>query len=153
MNLQEQIRKVLKEETNIKPVLNNLINILFDGFDDIYYDWAQYNCGMGVCCDPYAIGFTLPKNDYDYHSYLFKLVDGDNYDDDADYPKHFRDELPEVCYEMPDVKNPNFNYIIFYKESVEEIKDYLGDEDNWKMGLLDIINKKFGCKATNIMFI
>jgi hypothetical protein len=35
--------------------------MLFDGFDDIYYDWAQYNCGMGVCCDPYAVGLFFQK--------------------------------------------------------------------------------------------
>jgi hypothetical protein len=151
MNLKEHIRKVLKEETNIKSVLNNLLNMLFDGFDDIYYDWAEYNCGMGVCCDPFAIGFVLPQNDY--NDYLFKLVDSDNYDDDGDYPEHLGDELPEVCYERPDLKNPNFNFIVCYEVFVEEIKDYLGDEDNWKMELLDLINKKFGCKATDIIFL
>ena len=151
MNLKEHIRKVLKEETNIKSVLNNLLNMLFDGFDDIYYDWAQYNCGMGVCCDPYAIGFVLPKNGYD--DYFFKLVDPDNYDDDGDYPKYLRDELPEVCYETPDIKNPKFNFIVFYEEFTEEIEDYLGRKGNWEMELLELINKKFGCKATNIIFI
>ena len=151
MNLQEQIRKVLREETNIKPILNNILNMLFDGFDDIYYDWAQYNCGMGVCCDPYAVGFVLPKNDYD--DYLFKLVDGNNYKTNSNYPKHLSDELPEVCYEMPDVKNPNFNFIIFYEEFAEEIEDYLGPKSNWKFELLDLINEKFGCEATNIMFL
>jgi hypothetical protein len=125
--------------------------MLFDGFDDIYYDWAEYNCGMGVCCDPYAIGFVLPQNDY--NDYLFKLVDSDNYDDDGDYPEHLGDELPEACYERPDLKNPNFNFIVCYEVFVEEIKDYLGDEDNWKMELLDLINKKFGCKATDIIFL
>jgi len=150
-NLKESIRIVLREETNIKPVLNNLLNILFDGFDDIYYDWAQYNCGMGVCCDPYAVGFVLPTNNHD--DYLFKLVDGDNYKTNSNYPKHLSDELPEVCYEMPDVKNPNFNFIIFYEEFAEEIENYLGDEDNWKIELLKLINEKFGCKATNIRFI
>ena len=85
MNLQEHIRKVLREEKDKKTVVYNLLNILFDGFEDIYYDWAEYNCGMGVCCDPYAIGFTLPKNEY--NDYLFKLVDPDHYDDDGDYPK------------------------------------------------------------------
>jgi hypothetical protein len=125
--------------------------MLFDGFDDIYYDWAEYNCGMGVCCDPYAIGFVLPQNDY--NDYLFKLVDSDNYDDDGDYPEHLGDELPEVCYERPDLKNPNFNFIVCYEVFFEEIKDYLGDEDNWKMELLDLINKKFGCKATDIIFL
>ena len=151
MNLQEHIRRILKEERNKKTVIYNLLNMLFDGFDDIYYDWAEYNCGMGVCCDPYAIGFVLPQNDY--NDYLFKLVDSDNYDDDGDYPKHLGDELPEVCYERPDLKNPNFNFIVCYEVFVEEIKDYLGDEDNWKMELLDLINKKFGCKATDIIFL
>jgi hypothetical protein len=151
MNLQEHIRRILREERNKKTVINNLLNMLFDGFDDIYYDWAEYNCGMGVCCDPFAIGFVLPQNDY--NDYLFKLVDSDNYDDDGDYPEHLGDELPEVCYERPDLKNPNFNFIVCYEVFVEEIKDYLGDEDNWKMELLDLINKKFGCKATDIIFL
>ena len=150
MNLQENIRKVLREETDIKPVLRNLLNMLFDGFDDIYYDWANYNCGMGECCDPYAIGFVLPEDEYD--EYLFKLVDGDNYDDDGDYPKDLSGDLPEVCYEMPDVKNSNFNFIIFYEEFAEEIEDYLGPKNSWKFELLDLINEKFGCKSTNIIF-
>jgi hypothetical protein len=150
-NLKESIRRILREETKIKPILNNMLNMLFDGFDDIYYDWAQYNCGMGVCCDPYAVGFVLPKNDYD--DYLFKLVDGNNYKTNSNYPKHLSDELPEVCYEMPDVKNLNFNFIIFYEEFAEEIEDYLGPKSNWKFELLDLINEKFGCEATNIMFL
>jgi hypothetical protein len=151
MNLQESIRKVLREETNIKPVLHNLLNMLFEGFDDIYYDWAQYNCGMGVCCDPYAIGFVLPKNDYD--DYLFLLVDDDNYDNNGDYPKELRDELPEACYEPPDTTNPNFNTIIFYEVFAEDIKNYLGDEENWAFDLMDIINEKFGCDAQRIVFL
>ena len=151
MNLQENIRRILREETNIKPVLNDLLNMLFDGFDDIYYDWANYGCGMGVCCDPYAIGFVLPTHDYE--DYIFKLVDGNNYDDYGDYPKELRDELPEVCYEQPDIKNPNFNTIVFYGYYAEEIENYMGSEDNWKFELLELINKKFGCEAERIIIV
>jgi len=151
MNLQENIRRVLKEETSIRPALNDLISMLFDGFDDIYYDWVNYMCGMGECCDPYAIGFVLPNSDYD--DYIFKLVDSVNYDDDADYPKELRDELPEVCYESPDIKNPDFDTIVFYGSYAEEIEEYMGSENNWKIGLLELINKKFGCDAKRIIII
>jgi len=137
------------EETN--SILHNLINMLFDGFDGTDYDWANYMCGMGECCDPYAIGFVLPKNDYD--DYIFKLVDSVNYDDDGDYPKELRDELPEVCYELPDIKNPDFDTIIFYGLYAEEIEDYMGPESNWRSDLLNIINKKFGCEAKQIIII
>ena len=151
MNLQETIKRILKEETKIKPILNNTLNMLFDGFDDIYHTWADFNCGMGVCCDQYAVGFTLPSDNYD--NYLFKLVDGEHYDDDGDYPEEFIDDLPEPCYESPDVRDLRFNTIIFYEVFAEKIEDYLGPKSKWKMELLVLINKKFGCEATNIIFI
>ena len=151
MNLQKNIRRILREETKIKPILNNMLNMLFDGFDDIYYYWTQYNCGMGVCCDPYAIGFVLPQNEYD--DYLFKLVEGEYYDANGNYPEELRDDLPEPCYESPDVRDLRFDTIVFYEVFAEEIEDYLGPKSNWKMELLELINKKFGCDATNIIFI
>ncbi len=151
MNLQEHIRKVLREETNLKPVLHNLLNMLFDGFDDIYYDWAEFNCGMGVCCDPYAIGFTLPKNEY--NDYLFKLVDGDNYLVDGDYPEEITNELPKPCYEFPGIKDPKFDTIIFYEVFAEEIENYMGEQNIWKESLLNLINDKFGCSAWDLIII
>jgi hypothetical protein len=151
MNTQEHIRKILREETNIKPVLHNLLNMLFDGFDDMYYDWAEFNCGMGVCCDPYAIGFILPKNEY--NDYLFKLVDGAKYDVFGDYHKEITDELPEPCYEHPDIRNPKFNTIVFYEVFAEEIENYLGPQMNWKESLLNLINDKFGCNAWELIII
>lgn len=150
-DIKESIRRILKEETSMKPVLNNLLNMLFEGFDDIYYNWANYNCGMGECCDPYAIGFTLPKSHYD--DYIFKLADSNKYDDDGDYPKELSDELPEVCYESPDVRNPNFDTIVFYDYYAEDIENYLGSESNWMLVLLDLINEKFHCNAKNIIII
>jgi hypothetical protein len=151
MSLQQNIKRILREETKIKPILNNMLNMLFDGFDDIYYDWANYNCGMGICCDPYAIGFVLPQNEYD--DYLFKLVEGEYYDANGDYPEELRDDLPEPCYEYPDVRDSRFDTIVFYEVFAEEIEQYLGPKSNWKIKLLELINKKFGCESTNIIFI
>jgi hypothetical protein len=151
MNLQEQIRAILREETNIKPALHNLLNVLFDGFDDMSYNWAEFNCGMGVCCDPYAIGFTLPDSEYNDH--LFKLVDGDNYDVLGEYPSEITDELPEVCYESPDIKDPRFDTIVFYEVFGEDVENYLGPQNNWKESLLNLINDKFGCKAWDLIII
>jgi hypothetical protein len=151
MNIQESIRRILREETNTQSILHDLLNMEFTGFDDIYYDWAEYNCGMGVCCDPYAIGFVLPKNNHD--DYLFKLVDGDKYDNNGNYPKELRDELPEPCYESPDVKDPRFNVIVFYQDFAEQIENFLSSSDEWGLDLLDLINKKFNCDAKRIIFI
>ena len=151
MNLQESIRRILREETDIKPALHKLLNLLFNGFDDIYYDWANYMCGMGECCDPYAIGVTLPNKHYD--DYRFKFVDGDKYDDYGDYPKEFQDELPEPCYQQPNLKDPRFDTIVFYGHYAEEIENYMGPEINWKLDLLKIINEQFGCNAWEIIII
>jgi hypothetical protein len=147
----EHIRKILREETNISPVLHNLLNMLFDGFDDMYYDWAEFNCGMGVCCDPYAIGFTLP--DSEYNDYLFKLIDGDNYDVFGEYPEELHGDLPEPCYESPDIKDPRFDTIVFYEVFAEDIENYLGPQMNWKESLLNLINDKYGCKAWDLIII
>lgn len=135
----------------MKPILLRLLNMEFEGFDDIYYDWADYNCGMGVCCDPYAIGFSSPLRNHD--DYLFKLVDEENYNADGDYPAYLSDELPEVCYEYPEIKNSNFNTILFDEEKIENVVNFLGDKKNWGKTLLDIINDMFHCDATNIIFV
>lgn len=153
MILRENIRRVLREETNMKPVIHKLLNMLFEGFDDINYGWANYNCGMGVCCDPYAIGFNLPET-FAYDDTIFLLVDDNRWEPDgSDYPEELKDELPEVCYEQPDIKDPNFNTIVFSYNYSEEIEEYLGSEDNWGAGLLELINEMFGCNAERLIVI
>ena len=82
-------------EKKLSEVIHNYLNKNIKGFDNCDYDWADFGCGMGVCCDPYAIGFVLPDSNYD--DYLFKLVDGRFYDDDGNYPEELKGELPEVC--------------------------------------------------------
>jgi uncharacterized protein YeeX (DUF496 family) len=139
-----------ESETKTNSSLHKLLNVLFDGFDNADYDWANYGYGIEFC-DPYAIGFTLPNKDYD--DYIFKLVDGDKYDHDGDYPKEFRYELPKPCFQLPDLNNPRFDTIVFYGSYAEEIEDYMGPERNWKSDLLEIINKQFGCEAKTIIII
>ena len=58
-----------------------------------------------------------------------------------------------MCYEQPNLKNPDFDTIVFYGVFAEEIEEYLGSEDNWKEGLLELINRKFGCDAKRIVII
>ena len=130
-------------------VLNQILNKEFEGFDDMYCTWSNYNCGMGICCDPYAVGFTLPKYDFDDH--MFKLVDGENYDNNGNYPDELSEELPEPCYESPDLKEPRLNVIVFYQEFAEEIEKYLGLPHNWENELLHLLNKKFGLHAKKII--
>ena len=122
----------------------------FEGFDNCYHDWAEFNCGMGVCCDPYAIGFNLP--DSEYNEYLFKLVDGNNYDDDGDYPSELSDDLPEVCENRPDVSNRKFDTIVIDEDMYERLNDLFNDIDVWKEPLLSIINKTFNTNAHRVWY-
>ena len=132
-------------------VLHKLLNTVFKGFDDIDYDWAEFNCGMGVCCDVYAVGFVLP--DKEYNDYLFKLVDGEMYDPHGDYPEELKGDLPEPCYEQPNLMNPDFDTILFYNDFALELSDYLGPINSWSNMLLHLLNDKFGMDAKQILFI
>ena len=143
--------KIIITESKMISTIERVLDLEYPNLTDSWMDWAEYNCGMGICCDPYAIGFVLPEDEYD--EYLFKLVDGDNYDDDGDYPKELRDELPEVCHDIPDVRNPNFNTIVMSYDFVEEIENYLGPEENWQYCLLSVINEMFGCNAESLVVL
>ena len=148
VNLYLFYMKVTISESKLTKVIHNYINMSFKGFDNCYYDWADFNCGMGVCCDPYAIGFVLPDREHD--DYLFKLIDSENYDDNGDYPEELKGELPELCYNQPDLYNPQFDTIIFYELFVEELESYLGPIRNWENELLGLLNKKFDIKYIRI---
>jgi len=142
--------KLIIPDTKLQSIILKLIKSEFKGFDDIHYTWADFNCGWGTCCDIYAVGFVLPEDDYD--NYLFKLVDGENYDANGNYPEELKGELPEICEEQPDITNPDFNVVIAYEERMEFISDFLGSSDIWGPQLLDILNKQFGFNATRILF-
>jgi len=143
--------KAIIPESKFTKVLHTYLNMSFKGFDDCTYDWANFNCGMGVCCDPYAIGFVLPENEYD--DYLFKLADSEHYDDDGDYGEELKGELPEPCHNSPDISNPAFDTIIIDEEMYERLNDLFNNINVWREPLLSIINKVFHTKANSLIYL
>jgi hypothetical protein len=142
--------KAIITESKLVKFIHTYLNSSFEGFDECDYNWAEFNCGMGICCDPYAVGFVLPGRGHD--DYLFKLVDGENYDDDGDYDESIKDELPEPCYNPPNINDEEFDTIML-SEDMYETLDRLGlDMDVWKDPLLTIINKTFNINARNLLY-
>ena len=140
--------KITITESQLTNVILKYITITIKKFDKCSYDWAEFNCGMGVCCDPYAVGFVLP--DKDYNDYLFKLVDGKFYDADGDYPERIKSELPEVCNYPPNIKDNSYDTIIIYEDLYESLRNVFGDIDVWRNSLLNIINSTYGLNATTL---
>jgi hypothetical protein len=143
--------KLIITESRIEQIIQKSLSIIFDGFEDTTWSWADFNCGWGVCCDIYAVGFVLPNNDHD--DYIFKLVDGENYDNNGDYPDELKGELPEECYNQPDLYDPRFDTIIFYEVYAERLEDFLGPLDKVETPLLNTLNEMFGMDAKKIIFI
>jgi hypothetical protein len=143
--------KAIITESKLVKIIHKYLNYSFEGFDECYYDWAEFNCGMGVCCDPYAIGFVLPDNQY--YDYLFKLVNGEYYDDNGDYPESIKAELPEPCYNPPNINDEEFDTIILSEDIYEPLERLFGDMDVWKDPLLTIINGTFNINARNILYL
>jgi hypothetical protein len=106
---------------------------------------------MGVCCDPYAIQFVLDENSYD--DYLFKLVDGEFYDDDGDYPSELKGDLPEVCQSPPNIENDKFDTIILNEEMFKIITKMFGNFNIWRDSLLTILNNTYGLNAKTLLYI
>jgi len=136
-------------EKRLSEVLYKYLNTTIKGFDKCDYDWAEFNCGMGVCCDPYAVGFVLPDREYD--DYLFKLVDGEFYDDDGDYPSNVSEELPEVCESSPNIEYGEFDTIIINEELYETIRKVFGNINIWRNSLLHLLNNIYGFNARTLM--
>ena len=140
--------KIIITENTMVNLIERVLDLEYPDLTECYYDWANYNCGMGVCCDPYAVGFVLPEDDYD--QYLFKLVDGRHYRDIGNYSKELSEELPEVCYEQPNIFYDKFDYILIHEEMFELLDDHFNNPKNWWNQLLIVLNKKFGINATKI---
>ena len=147
--------KYLITESKMVNVVHKVLTSEFEGFMDMDYDWAEYNCGMGVCCDPYAIGFVLPTSEY-YYNYLFKLVDSKYYDDDGDYPRELSDELPEPCLEPPTIENlkeSRFDTIVVPYETAEILDEYFNSPELWVNEFLTIINTMYNVNAKEVLIL
>lgn len=143
---------VIITEKRLTEVLYKYLNARIEGFDKCDYDWADFGCGMGICCDPYAVIFALEGQDRDI-DYLFKLVDGDLYDDDGDYPEELKGDLPEVCYNPPNIEDDKFNTILLNDKIFEITAKMFGNFDIWRDPLLSILNNTYGMNAKNLFKI
>jgi hypothetical protein len=139
--------KFIITENKMNVVMKKFLNDEFEGFSDIYYTWANFNCGMGECCDMYAVGFVLPKTNYD--DYLFILVDSENYRPFGEY-KDYPEDLPEPCYEQPDINDPKFDTILISEGMYEEMENYFSFFDDWENELLRVLNRTFHMNVKNI---
>ena len=142
--------KAIITESKLSKVLYTYLTMSYKGFDNCYHDWAEFNCGMGVCCDPYAIGFNLP--DSEYNEYLFKLVDSEYYDDYGIYPDELSDDLPEPCHNSPDINEERFDTIVVSEDMYERLNDLFNNINIWREPLLSIINKVFHTNADNLLY-
>ena len=141
--------KVKITESQLSRAIHKYLDMTMKGFDKCKYDWAEFGCGMGFCCDPYAIGFVLPDKNYD--DYLFKLVDGEFYNDRGDYPEELKGDLPEACQNPPNIHYGEFDTIIIYEELYESIRKYFGDIDIWRDSLLKVLNDIYGFNARTLL--
>ena len=143
---------VIITEKRLTEVIHKYLNARIEGFDKCDYDWADFGCGMGVCCDPYAVNFVLDGEDRD-NDYLFKLVDGEFYDDDGNYPEEMTGDLPEVCYSTPNIENVKFDTIILNEEMFEIITKMFGNINIWRDSLLSILNNTYGLNAKTLWYM
>jgi hypothetical protein len=145
--------KVSITESKLTKVIHTYLNSSFEGFDECSYDWSDFNCGMGICCDPYSVNFVLPDKENSgvmfTDDYLFKVVNGKYYDENGDYPEELRGDLPEPCYSSPNLNDKEFDTVILSEEMYERLSGLFGDVDIWSKPLLTIINDVFNANVSH----
>ena len=94
---------------------------------------------------------SIDKSEYD--DYLFKLVNGEYYDDDGDYGEELKGELPEPCHNPPNINNPEFDTIVIDEDMYERLNDLFNNINVWREPLLSIINKVFNTNANSLIYL
>ena len=84
------------------------------------------------------------------YDYLFKLVDGEYYDDAGDYPEELSGDLPEVCQNPPNIEYGEYETVIIYEELYETIRKVFGNIDIWRNSLLHLLNNIYGFNARTL---
>jgi hypothetical protein len=59
-------------------------------------------------------------------------------------------ELPEPCYDLPDITESRFDTLWLGEELIDELVDMFGGMDVWGKSFLNLVNQKYGTTATNI---
>jgi hypothetical protein len=81
------------------------------------------------------------------------LVNSKYYDDDGDYPSELKGDLPEPCYNPPNINDKEFDTIILSDEMYERLESLFGSVDIWSVPLLTIINGVFNTNARNVLYL
>jgi hypothetical protein len=78
------------------------------------------------------------------------LVDGENYNNDGDYPEELKGELPEPCHDVPDITESRFDTLWLGDELIDRLVDMFGNMNVWEKSFLNMFNQKYGTNATQI---
>ena len=130
----------------LKSVINEFLKKEID-FDNLYFDWGYYNCGMGICCD---IDYLALNDETHIHGNWegthFKICKNRHLSRD----KYNYEDMPDICGEPPEDYKEEYPILIVENEDLEE-ELYGLFNDSWKPILVELINDKYGTKLRTLL--
>lgn len=133
-------------ENKFKEVFKTWIKKNTD-FENLFFDWGFYNCGMGTCCDENYLSLCDQSYQGDWGGVEFMVCNKQYF-----FTKRNREyeELPEICMDDPDEHKKEFPILIIQNEDLlETMIEFFGD-DIWRPILIELINESFGTAVTEI---
>jgi hypothetical protein len=61
------------------------------------------------------------------------------------------DDLPEDCYNFPNIENPKFDSIVMYEDLYRKLNTYFGDMSVWRESFIFLFNEIYKTKVTDII--